>query len=160
MPTMTFRPAESADAPALVALALAFRDHLERDRPTSAQLEAGVGQLLAAPDAEFALVLQDGEAVGYTLLRFRRSMWSWGMEATLEDLFVRPERRGHGLGRGLVGCALERARNRGCVTICLDSNENNEASSRIYRSLGFDAHSRHWGGRQIFYRRTLEPPCC
>lgn len=157
---MTFRPAESADAPALVALALDFRDHLERDRPTSAQLEAGVGQLLAAPDAEFALVLQDGEAVGYTLLRFRRSMWAGGMEATLEDLFVRPDRRGLGLGRGLVGVSLARARDRGCVTIGLDTNERNEASTRIYRSFGFDAHSRRWGGRQMFYRLALEPPCC
>ena len=157
---MTFRTAAIADAPILVALALAFRNHLERDRPTVAEFEAGVGQLLAGPDAEFALALQDGEPVGYSLLRFRHSMWAGGLEATLEDLFVHPDCRGHGLGRGLVGFALEQARNRGCRTICLDTNENNEASTRIYRSFGFDAHSRRWGGRQMFYRRPLEPPCC
>ena len=157
---MPYRTAEDADAPTLVALALAFRNHLERDRPSLAQLAAGVSQLLAAPDAEFTLALQDGEAVGYTLLRFRPSMWAGGLEATLEDLFVRPDHRGHGLGRGLVGFALARARDRCCVTICLDTNEHNEASTRIYRSFGFDAHSRRWGGRQMFYRRALEPPCC
>jgi GNAT superfamily N-acetyltransferase len=160
LPTMTFRTAGPADSSTLVALALAFRDQLERPRPTRAEFEAGVAGLLAAPDAEFCLAFQDGQAMGYALLRFRPSMWAAGLEATLEDLFVRPELRGHGAGRGLVGFALERARSRGCVTVCLDTNEHNEASTHIYRSFGFDAHSRRWGGRQVFYRRSLEPACC
>ena len=156
---MPYRTAENADAATLVALALAFRDHLERDRPTVAQLAAGVSQLLASPDAEFTLAHQDGEAVGYTLLRFRPSMWAGGLEATLEDLFVRPDRRGLGLGRGLVGVSLARARDRGCVTIGLDTNERNEASTRIYRSFGFDAHSGRIAGgigRPIGIRRSVD----
>jgi GNAT superfamily N-acetyltransferase len=159
-PTMTFRTAEPADIPALVTLALAFRDHLERPRPTRAEFETGVARLIAAPDAEFCLAFQEGQPVGYALLRFRPSLWATGLEATLEDLFVGQESRGHGLGRGLVGFALERARGRGCVTVCLDTNEKNLASTRIYRSFGFDDHSRRWGGSQRFFRLSLEPPCC
>ena len=60
----------------------------------------------------------------------------------------------------LVDLALERARTRGCATVCLDTNEHNEASTRIYRSFGFDSLSPRWGGRQVFFRLQLEQPCC
>jgi ribosomal protein S18 acetylase RimI-like enzyme len=143
------------DAACIAALALAFRDHLQRTEPDEAALSASVQRLLASPDAEFCLCLLDGVAVGYVLLRFRHSMWASGTDATLEDLFVHPSARQGGLGRALVGMALQRAQARGCVSIALDTNEHNEASQRIYRSLGFQSHSPRWGGNQLFYRLKL-----
>jgi len=151
---MNIRPATPADAPALAALASAFRDHLQRPVPTDAQFLASIEGLLAGGDAEF-LLLEEGAPAGYVLLRFRHSMWASGMEATLEDLFVHPERRGRGFGRDLVAAALQRARERGCATICLDTNEHNAPSQAIYRSFGFSAFSRRWNGNQVFHRRAL-----
>ncbi len=51
--------------------------------------------------------------------------------------------------------ALGMAREKGCRTVCLDTNENNAASNAIYGRLGFDAFSRRWNGRQVFHRLQL-----
>ena len=157
---MKFRLATLQDAPTLVGLALVFRDHLERAKPDEASFTEGINRILASGDGEFALAFSGGEPAGYVLLRFRHSMWAAGTEATLEDLFVLPSSRGRGLGRGLVGFALERAKARGCTTVCLDTNERNDSSTSIYRSFGFDSFSRRWGGRQVFFRMELEPASC
>lgn len=152
---MTIRLASPADAPAIAALAAAFRDHLQRTAPTDAQFLSSIEGLLAGGDAEFLLLEEGGRPAGYVLLRFRHSMWASGAEATLEDLFVHPGLRGRGFGRDLATFAVRRAEDRGCATICLDTNEHNAASQAIYRTLGFEAFSRRWNGNQVFYRLAL-----
>jgi GNAT superfamily N-acetyltransferase len=153
---MDLRSATAQDAGALVALILEFRNHLERVTPTEVQFRESVTRLLSSEDTAFFLAEEEGVALGYVLMRFRHSMWAAGLEATLEDLFVSPRHRRGGVGRRLVAFALERARDLGCTTVCLDTNEHNEASTRIYTRLGFNAVSKRWHGRQIFYRLNLE----
>lgn len=141
----------------IAEMASAFRDHLNRTEPSDADFLRSVQSLLASSDAEF-FVCRDGDvAAGYVLQRYRHSMWAGGLEATVEDLFVRPTARQGGLGKALIQFAIARAAQRGCVTACLDTNEFNAASTRIYTQLGFDAVSKRWNGRQIFYRRAVTP---
>lgn len=78
-----------------------------------------------------------------------------GGECTLEDLFVREETRGAGLGRALVDAALERARARGCRRIQLDVNEANPAAVALYESAGFVTWFDPPGGRNLNMRRPL-----
>jgi ribosomal protein S18 acetylase RimI-like enzyme len=152
---LDIRIATGQDADAIATLAIAFRNHLERAHPTDAQFRASVTHLLAAGDAEFYLAVAGRHAHGYVLQRFRFSMWAGGQEATLEDLFVAPGHRQQGVGKALIQFALERAKARDCVSACLDTNENNQASTRIYTRLGFNAFSKRWDGRQIFFRMNL-----
>jgi GNAT superfamily N-acetyltransferase len=152
---MDIRLATLEDRRAIAGLASAFRNHLQRTEPSDDRLLQGITHLLEADDAEFCVALEGSVPLGYGLLRFRFSMWADGLEATLEDLFVEPAFRGQSTGRRLVEFALTRARARGCVTVCLDTNEHNAASTRIYTQLGFNAVSPRWGGRQIFFRRSL-----
>lgn len=152
---MNFRPAHPTDAAAIARLAIAFRNHLQRSVPTDEQLRQGITRLLAADDAQFGVCEVDGALAGYVLQRFRYSMWVAGLEATIEDLFVDPQHRGGGIGGLLVSAALDRARARGCLTACLDTNEHNTASQRIYQALGFSAFSPRWNGNQVFYRARL-----
>ena len=152
---MNLRTATAQDADALVGLICAFRNHLERAAPSEAQFLESVGRLLSGEDAEFSVAEAEGACLGYVLLRFRYSLWAQGLEATLEDLFVTPGHQGGGVGRRLVEFALAQAQARGCTSVCLDTNEHNAASTRIYESLGFSAISRRWRGRQVFYRLKL-----
>jgi ribosomal protein S18 acetylase RimI-like enzyme len=152
---MELRPATAADAPALAGLAIAFRNHLQRDLPTDDQFHASIAALVASGDAAFHLAVAEGAPVGYVLLRFRYSMWASGTEATIEDLFVNPAHRQRGAGRRLIQSALAEAARRDCATVCLDTNEHNQASTRIYTDLGFSAVSKRWQGRQLFYRLNL-----
>ena len=50
---------------------------------------------------------------------------------------MREEARGTGLGKALVTFAIERARERGCRRLELDTGEDNAPALGLYRSLGF-----------------------
>lgn len=152
---LVVRPATPHDTEAIAGMAIAFRNHLERDTPSDQCFHRSVAFLLAADDASFLIASEAGRPLGYILLRYRYSMWADGVEATLEDLFVDPAARRNGVGRALVEDALRHATRRGCCSICLDTNEHNAASTRIYRQLGFNEVSRRWNGRQLFFRRSL-----
>lgn len=154
--SLEIRIALAQDAEPLAGLAIAFRNHLGREVPSDQQFRAGVERMLASPDAEFLLAGTGPDPVGYLLLRYRFSMWAGGLEATIEDLFVAPGDRRRGAGKALVQAALDRAGARGCVSACLDTNEKNLASTRIYTQLGFDAFSARWQGRQLFFRKRLQ----
>jgi GNAT superfamily N-acetyltransferase len=152
---MNIHTATKDDRAALVAMAVAFRDHLEKDVPTQSQFEQSIAVLLASDDARFFIATNDKAPLGYVLLRFRYSMWACGTEATVEDLFVAPSSRKNGVGRSLMEFALQAATDHGCVSICLDTNEFNIASTTLYTRLGFNAISKRWNGRQVLFRKAL-----
>lgn len=146
------------DLDVLVELALGFREQLAQDGPTDAEFRDAFVALLADPATEFLLARDAaGAAVGYAQIRFRRSAWTVGTTAEVEDLFVRPASRGAGGGRALLEAALARARSRGCRLAGLNTNERNTVALRLYESTGFAAARRHWGGaRQLWLERAVE----
>lgn len=78
----------------------------------------------------------DGEEVGFALFFHNFSTFLGRAGVYLEDLYVRPEHRGKGYGRGLIVELANIARERGCGRLewwCLDWNE---PSIAFYRSLG------------------------
>ncbi len=110
-------------------------------------------RLLEDPDAEFLLA---GEpAGGVCQLRFRHSFWTGTDDCVIEDVFVRESARGGGLGRVLVAAALERARERGCTRVQLDTGEGNAPALALYRSFGFESGTGEPGERDVMLRLTL-----
>ena len=63
-----------------------------------------------------------------------------GIEAAeMKRLWVEPRFRGHGVGRGLVGSAIDWARAHECSAVVLDTvNEAMPEAAELYRSLGFE----------------------
>jgi len=55
----------------------------------------------------------------------------------LKRLFVRPEARGHHLGRKLVNIRIEAARKMGWNTLLVNALKGNQDMLRIYESIGF-----------------------
>lgn len=131
----------------------AFRDWWGYAEPSDEAMRAGVERLVADPQTEFLL---GGEpAIGVAALRYRYGVWKDGEDCCLEDLFVREEARGTGLGRALVDAAVARARERGCVRMELDVNERNQAARRLYESAGFSSRVQSLDGENLFMRRPL-----
>lgn len=58
-------------------------------------------------------------------------------EVHLNNLAVRPEARGMGLGRALLRAALEDAASRGGTRATLEVRRSNAAALRLYESFGF-----------------------
>ncbi len=140
------------EAPAVAALLGGFRDHLGYDFPSDGSLLASVERIIARDDAEY-LLAGDDEPVAVAQVRYRWSVWFGTDDCWLEDLYVRPEARGGGLGRALTEAVLERARERGCRRVELDVNSENPAALALYRSFGFDTGKT--GGKDILMRRRF-----
>jgi len=56
----------------------------------------------------------------------------------IKRMYVRPESRKQGLGRALVNCMIQEARQNGYQRIRLDSARFMKAAHQLYRSIGFN----------------------
>jgi GNAT superfamily N-acetyltransferase len=145
---MSVRVATAADAGAIGRLLHDFNSEVGDPTPGAAKLAERVQELLAA-DELTVLVADDGVAVLY----FRPSLWTEARECYLAELYVVPDRRGHGLGRALLEAAIERAREAGADYMCLATSETDVAARSLYESAGFS--NRDDGSPMFFYEREL-----
>ena len=151
--TPPVRVAGPDDAVVVARLLAEFRDHEGRDWPPEETMRAGVERLIGRDDTEY--LLGGDPAAGVVQLRYRYGIWWDAEDCALEDLFVRAEARGSGLGRALVEAAIERARERGCRRMELDTAEENEPALALYGSLGFRSGGDEPGRFGIFMRRRI-----
>jgi GNAT superfamily N-acetyltransferase len=135
----TLRAATSADA----ALILEFvRDLAVFEREPDA-VKIGVDQLRrdgfpeAGGDRYFECLIaeQDGEPAGIALFFPVYSTWR-GRCLHLEDLFVRPQFRGRGVGKALLVRVAAIAVERGCAKLFWHVLDWNEPAIEFYKSLG------------------------
>jgi ribosomal protein S18 acetylase RimI-like enzyme len=129
------RVATPADAAVVARLLTEFRDHEGRDWPSEAAIRAGVERLIGRDDGEF--LLGGDPPAGVVQLRYRYGVWWDAEDCCVEDVFVSAGARGSGLGRELVSAAIDRARERGCRRLELDTGADNAPAQGLYRSLGF-----------------------
>ena len=150
------RLAGTGDADAVTRLLAAFRDWWGKDVPTDERMGETVAALLGDPNTEFLLgAAAAGEPhTGLCQLRYRLSAWTGTDDCWLEDLYVRDDARGTGVGRALVEAAVERARERGCRRIELDVNEQNTGALAFYERLGFATEPKP-PGRTLFISRRI-----
>jgi ribosomal protein S18 acetylase RimI-like enzyme len=133
---VTFRPLREDDAPALAALG---RDlNLHQGDPTEHLTEAAIRRLGFGADPAFEgfATEVEGRLVGYALFQIAfESGWA-ALGLHLSDLWVEPEQRRRGLGRGLVAAVAAKARRRGAGYLWWAVKPWNEPARAFYRSLG------------------------
>ena len=149
--------ADIEEAETVGGLLVEFRDHLGVTWPSDNAFIAGVERLIEDPHTAFLLGTphDDAPPAGVAQVRFRYGIWWAAQDCLLEDLFVREDARGTGVGRALVQATVDLARERGCRRVELDANEDNAAAQALYSSLGFDAQDDRYGGRNLFMRLHL-----
>jgi GNAT superfamily N-acetyltransferase len=135
-PMTTIRPATPADIPLIHALVRALAEY-EREphsvKITEEQLlRDGFG---ANPYYECLIAEKDGAAAGFALYFPIYSTWQ-GPSLHLEDLFVRPEFRGHGIGKALLNQVAAVALKRGCARLQWDVLDWNQPAIDFYHSIG------------------------
>nr|WP_221494361.1 GNAT family N-acetyltransferase [Actinomadura coerulea] len=74
-----------------------------------------------------------GDLAGFVAVSYA----GWNRRLTIEDIEVAPEHRGRGVGRALVGHAVEFARERGAGHLWLEVTNINAPAIHAYRRMGF-----------------------
>lgn len=103
MPELLLRPATPDDVPAIVGLIRELADYERLLHEVEARPEALSAHLFGdRPAAEVLMGLVDGEVAGFALFFTNYSTFLTKPGIYLEDLFVRPQFRGVGLGKALL----------------------------------------------------------
>ena len=131
-------PATADDIPSLAGL-LAVLFTQEADfRPDRDKQERGLRLILDSPGVGTIFVARDrGEAVGMVSLLYTVSTAEGGPVCWLEDMVVRPDRRGSGLGSRLLRHAIDYAKAHGFARLTLLTDRDNEGAIRLYERHGF-----------------------
>jgi GNAT superfamily N-acetyltransferase len=134
---VTIRAATVRDTPVILGFIrdLAKYEHLEHQVIAT---EETLRRSLFGPKpyAEVLLACLNDEPAGFALFFHNFSTFLGLPGLYLEDLFVRPEARRHGLGRRLLGRLAALAVERGCGRLEWSVLDWNEPSIRFYRALG------------------------
>lgn len=132
----TIRHATPADIPLMYSLVRALAEY-ERE-PHSVKITEE--QLLRDgfgpnPYYECLIAEADGKPAGFALYFPIYSTWQ-GPSLHLEDLFMQPEFRGHGIGKALLQAVAAAAVKRGCARLQWDVLDWNQPAIDFYHSIG------------------------
>jgi GNAT superfamily N-acetyltransferase len=112
----------------------AYERHLDRVEATEERIRE---TLFGAEPAASVILAFDGEkAVGFAVFYLTYSTFAGLPGLYLEDLFVKPEARGLGIGRQLLHYLAKLAKEKGCWRIEWAVLHWNESAIGFYRKLG------------------------
>ncbi|GAA1122407.1 GNAT family N-acetyltransferase [Streptomyces javensis] len=74
-----------------------------------------------------------GDLAGFVAVSYS----AWNRRLTIDDIEIAPQHRGRGVGRALMGLAVEFARERGAGHIWLEVTNINAPAIHAYRRMGF-----------------------
>ena len=135
--TVSIRYAAAEDVPTILAFirALAEYEHLENECVAT---EESLRNTLFGqrPYAEVVFACLDDEPVGFALFFHNYSTFLGKPGIYLEDLFVYPEHRGHGIGTALLRWLARTTVERDCGRLEWSVLDWNEPSIGFYKSLG------------------------
>src|SRR5947208_10727889 len=131
------RPARVEDLPVILKLIRDLATYERAPDDVTATEQQLVDVLFGEkPAAEVLLAFEEKSPVGFAVYFFNFSTWLGRAGLYLEDLFVKPEKRGKGYGRALLIELAKIARDRGCGRMEWAVLNWNEPAIKFYRALG------------------------
>jgi GNAT superfamily N-acetyltransferase len=100
----------------------------------SEAVTAATWQRLLTPESNmFGRIAEwQGAVAGFTVCVLHPGSWTLTPACYLEDLFVDPALRGHGIGHALIEDLLDLARTRGWSRLYWHTRQSNDAARRLY----------------------------
>jgi len=131
------RPARVEDAPIILELIRDLATYERAPEEVTATEEQLVDVLFGErPAAEVLLAFEGESPVGFALFFHNFSTWLGRPGLYLEDLFVKPKKRGNGYGRALLVELAKIAMERGCGRMEWAVLDWNEPAIKFYHALG------------------------
>ncbi|QND44911.1 GNAT family N-acetyltransferase (plasmid) [Rhizobium lusitanum] len=152
MTDATFRPAQIADLPAIIALLSDDVLGQQREDPSSPPNSHYVDAfqaILADPNQLQAVAILREEVIGTLQLTFIPGLARKGARrGQIEGVRVSAAHRGSGVGQQMFEWAIGQCRARGCTLVQLTTDKERPDAHRFYEKLGFV-------GSHIGYKLTL-----
>jgi ribosomal protein S18 acetylase RimI-like enzyme len=135
--------AKPEDLDKLLGLVSAFHDE-EGLTLTEAARRAGLAPLLdGIPHGAAYLIGPARAPIGYVIVTFGWSVEFGGLDAIIDEIYLRPPVRGRGIASEVL-IALPRAlSDAGVKGLHLEVDRENEAARRLYARAGFTARDRY-----------------
>lgn len=134
---LNIRPATRADAPVIASLVRELAEYEKLLADARATAEDFLRELDTPQPVIHVLIAEwNGAPAGFALYFFNFSTFVGRPGLYLEDLFVRPEQRSHGIGRALLRALARIAQERNCGRMEWAVLDWNEPALRFYQSLG------------------------
>ena len=133
---LNIRPATRADAPVIASLVRELADYeklLDEAKATAEDFQREIES--PNPVIHVLIAEWNGSPCGFALYFFNFSTFVGRPGLYLEDLFVRPAQRKHGIGRALLRALARIAAQRGCGRMEWAVLDWNEPALRFYKSL-------------------------
>lgn len=148
------RLATVADAADVARLLHDFNTEFATPTPTVEWLTARLGELLAGDDT-FA-VLAGEPPVALALVTLRPNVWYTGPVALLDEMYVVPHLRGHGIGSAVIEAMLAEVERRRGQLVEINVDEGDVDAQRFYTRHGFSGVEPDTGERAFYFSRELE----
>lgn len=134
---LCIRPAEAKDIPLILQLIRELAEY-EKAPEQAVATDADIRRDGFSSDPKFRVIIAewDGETAGFALFFYNYSTWLGRPGLYLEDLFVRPEFRGKGIGKALLTHLAKTAVEEGCGRFEWQVLNWNTPALEFYRSLG------------------------
>jgi GNAT superfamily N-acetyltransferase len=133
---LNIRTAIPADAPIIASLVRELAAYEKLEHEARAKAEDFLRELESPTPVIHVLIAEwNGTPAGFALYFFNFSTFVGRPGLYLEDLFVRPAQRSHGIGRGLLRALARIAEQRGCGRMEWAVLDWNEPALRFYQSL-------------------------
>ena len=141
------------DAGEVARLLHDFNTEFDAETPGTVTLARRLTSLLAGPST-IAYLIGD-PAVGVALLTLRTNVWYDGPVALLDELYVAPQHRGHGLGSATIQRVLMDAVDIGVSAIEINVDQEDVDAQRFYERHGFSGKNPDTGERAFYYALEL-----
>jgi GNAT superfamily N-acetyltransferase len=147
------RRATTADAGAVAQLLHDFNTEFSTPTPGPDELRSRLRRLLAGDDVVVLLVGEPPS--GLAVLSFRPNVWYEGPVAILDELYVRPDLRGHRLGSALLRGACDLVRDRGGTLMEINVDGEDTEARRFYEARGFTNTEPNRTDPMLYYYQEL-----
>ena len=141
--SVTFQIADLADLPTLMRFMQDFHefDHTTPfdNGPARIAMETVVANELIG---RVWLIRYQDENIGYIVLTLHYRLESRGTSASLDEIYIREENRGMGIGRQAMDFLKNTCRELGVATIQLEVKNDNPEAAVLYEKAGFEKLDR------------------
>ncbi len=139
----------------VAALLDRFNREFGTPSPGPEVLTARLEQMLC--NGEVVALLAGEPAVAIALLTLRPNVWCEGPVALLDELYVVPAERGHGIGTALLQAAEALCVQRGAELLEINVDGEDTDARRFYERHGYSNHDPGQTHPQLCYHRDLAP---